>query len=177
MDLQTLCIIVILAGVVVMMLRAIVAAGRKPQARPAQVRKKMPNAAFALDDALDKVNETIRILQDTLGNNAPGRHDPEGAKFYIAYLTGVTHEIAKMNRVPYGPALETPIRMEIIRLGLAGTTGGSDSLPRVLATDSGHQGFAAGELDGIDACNPHFRGTYFARIQTYFADAQVRGPR
>lgn len=177
MDLQTLCIFLILAGVVVMMVRAIVAAGRKPQTKSVRVRKKMPSAAFALDDALDKVNETIRILQDTLGTYAPGRHDPEGAKFYIAYLTGITHEIAKMNRVPYGPALETPIRMEIIRLGISGNTGGSDALSRVLATDSGQQGYAAGELDGIDACDPDFRGTYFSRIQTYFADAQVRGPR
>ncbi len=177
MDLQTLCIIVILAGVVVMILRAIVAAGRKPQARPARVRKKLPNAAFALDDSLDKVNETIRILQDTLGTHAPGRHDPEGAKFYIAYLAGITHEVAKMNRVPYGPALETPIRMEIIRLGLGANVSGSDALSRVLATDSGQQGYAAGELDGIDACDPHFRGVYFSRIQTYFTDAALRGSR
>lgn len=177
MDLQTLCIFLILAGVVAMLVRAIFAAGKKPKAQAVRTTKKLPSAAFALDDALDKVNETIRILQDTLGNYAPGRHDPDGAKFYIAYLTGITHEVAKMNRVPYGPALETPIRMEVIRLGLDGHSGGGGAMSRILLSESGQQGLAAGELDGIEACDPNFRGAYFSRIQTYFADAEVRGPR
>lgn len=176
MDLQTLCIVLILAGVVAMLIRAIVSAGRKPAPRPARIRRRHPSAAFALDDALDKVNETIRILHETLGERAPGRRDPDGARFYIAYLGGVAREIAKMNRVPYGPALETPIRMEIIRLGLSGANG-SDAMTRVLTSDAGQQGFAAGELDGIEACDPNFRGEYFSRIQTYFTDAEVRGPR
>lgn len=176
MDLQTLCIVLILAGVAAMMIRAIVTAGRKPAPKTVRMRRRHPSAAFALDDALDKLNETIRILQDTLGDRAPNRRDPDGARFYIAYLGGIAREIAKMNRVPYGPALETPIRMEIIRLGLGGS-GAGDAMARILASDAGQQGLAAGELDGIEACDPNFRGTYFARIQTYFTDVEVRGPR
>lgn len=176
MDLQTLCIVLILAGVVAMLVRAILSAGRRPQSRKKPMRRQAPSGALALDDALDKLNETVRILQEELDERAPGRSDVDGARFYIAYLTGIAREIAKMNRVPYGPALETPIRMEMIRLGLNGSAG-VDAMPRILASDAGQQGFAAGELDGIDACDPDYRGTYFERIRTYFIDAPVRGPR
>ncbi len=177
MDLQTLSIVLILGGVVAMLVRTMLAAGRR-RAKPRQVRKiKRPSGgAFALDDALDKLNETIRILDDTLAERAPTRGDAEGARFYAAYLVGVAREVARMNRIAYGPALETPIRMELIRLGLSGNSSG-DALARILATDEGQQGLIAGEMDGVEACDPDFRGTYFARIQTYFTDAQVRGPR
>jgi len=177
LDLQTFCIVVILGGIVFMLVRTMLAAGRK-RAKPRQVQKiKRPSGgAFALDDALDKLNETIRILDETLADRAPTRGDAEGARFYVAYLVGVAREIARMNRIAYGPALETPIRMELIRFGISGGSTG-DALARILATDEGQQGLTAGEMDGVEACNPDFRGTYFARIQTYFTDAQVRGPR
>lgn len=176
MDPQTLCIVAILTGVVAMLLRAILAAGKQRPLPAKRMVKRAPAAAFALDDALDKLNETIRILHDTLGPRSPGRRDPEGARFYIAYLVGIAREIAKMNRVAYGPALETPVRMELIRLGM-NAQGGGEAIARILSLDEGQQGLAAGEMDGAEACNPSYRGAYFARIQTYFTDAQVRGPR
>lgn len=176
LDPQTLCIVAILTGVVALLMRAIMAAG-KVRARPVKrMIKRPPAGAFALDDALDKLNETIRILHDTLGPRAPGRRDPEGARFYIAYLIGIAREIAKMNRIAYGPALETPVRMELIRLGMQ-SQGSGEAIARILSLDEGQQGLAAGELDGVDACNPSYRGPYFARIQSYFTDVQVRGPR
>lgn len=176
MDLQTLCIFVILASIVGMLVRAIVSAGRKPVKRVSRVQRRTPGGAFALDDALDKLNETIRIIHDGLGERTPGRHDPEGARFYIAYLTGIAREIAKMNHVAFGPALETPIRMEVIRLNLDGKSA-SDAMARLLASDEGQQGLAAGELDGVEACDPNYRGGYFSRIQSYFNDVEVRGQR
>ena len=176
MDLQTLCIVVILAAMVWMLVRALFAAGNtrsKAKRRPAS--KPLPGA-FALDDALDKLNETVRILQHDLGEQAPGRSDPSGLRFYIAYLVGVAREIARMNKIAYGPALETPIRMEMIRHGITASTG-SDVMARILASDEGQQGLIAGEMDGADACDPDYKGTYFMRILSYFTDAQVRGPR
>ena len=176
MDLQTLCIVIILGAAVWMLVRAMIAAGRTNamgQKRPA---KKAPAGALALNDALDKLNETVRILQQGLGDQAPGRNDPSGRRFYIAYLVGIAREIAKMNRVAYGPALETPIRMEMIRLGI-GIGAGSEIMARLMASDEGQQGLIAGEMDGLDACDPIFTGPYFARILSYFTDAEVRGPR
>ncbi len=173
MDLQTLCIVIILTAMVMMLMRALLAAG-KTRKRPKRVAP--PPGAFALDDALDKLNETVRILQRDLGEQAPGRSDPSGLRFYIAYLVGVAREIARMNKIAYGPALETPIRMEMIRLGITGSSGG-DVMARILASDEGQQGLIAGEMDGADACDPDYSGGYFTRILSYFTDAQVRGPR
>ena len=176
MDLQTLCIVVILAGVLTMLVRAIMAAGQKRSQPAKRSTKRPPPGAFALDDALDKVNETIRILGESMGEHAPSRRDPDGARFYIAYLTGIAREVAKMNRVAYGPALETPIRMELIRLGMDGNNS-NESMARLLATDEGQQGLVAGEMDGAEACNPNYRGEYFSRIRSYFTDTRVRGSR
>lgn len=184
MDLQTLCIVVILAAMVTMLVRALLAAGKsharaggksRSAGRKRQAAKPLPGA-FALDDALDKLNETVRILQRDLGDQAPGRSDPSGLRFYIAYLVGIGREIAKMNKIAYGPALETPIRMEMIRHGISGGNG-SDVMARILASDEGQQGLIAGEMDGADACDPDYTGEYFVRILSYFTDAQVRGPR
>lgn len=176
MDLQTLCIVVILAAMVTMLVRALLNAGNtRAKSRRPKAAKPLPGA-FALDDALDKLNETIRILQRDLGDQAPGRSDPSGLRFYIAYLVGIAREIAKMNRIAYGPALETPIRMEMIRHGISGGNG-NDVMARILASDEGQQGLIAGEMDGADACDPDYSGAYFARILSYFTDAQVRGPR
>ena len=176
MDLQTLCIFVILAAMVTMLVRALLNAGNnRAKSRRPKAAKPLPGA-FALDDALDKLNETIRILQRDLGDQAPGRSDPSGLRFYIAYLVGVAREIAKMNKIAYGPALETPIRMEMIRHGRSGGNG-NDVMVRILASDEGQQGLIAGEMDGADACDPDYSGTYFARILSYYTDAQVRGPR
>jgi hypothetical protein len=176
-DLQTLCIVVILGAAVFMLVRAMFVAGKsEPRVvRTSSSSKPLPGA-FALNDALDKLNETVRILQDGLGEQAPGRADPSGRRFYIAYLVGIAREIAKMNRVAYGPALETPIRMEMIRLGI-GVGASSEIMARLIASEEGQQGLVAGEMDGVDACDPDFNGTYFARILSYFTDAQVRGPR
>lgn len=174
MDLQTLCIVVILAAMVWMLVRALLAAG-KPK-RHAKRTAAPPPGAFALDDALDKLNETVRILQNDLGEQAPGRGDPSGLRFYIAYLVGIAREIARMNKIAYGPALETPIRMEMIRHGISASSG-SDVMARILASDEGQQGLIAGEMDGADACDPNFDGVYFMRVLSYFTDAQVRGPR
>ncbi len=174
MDLQTLCIVVILAAMVWMLMRALLAAGRPRKRRKAAAAP--PPGAFALDDALDKLNETVRILQRDLGEQAPGRSDPSGLRFYIAYLVGVAREIARMNKIAYGPALETPIRMEMIRHGISASSN-SDVMARILASDEGQQGLIAGEMDGADACDPNYSGTYFVRILSYFTDAQVRGPR
>jgi hypothetical protein len=146
-DLQTLCIVIILTAMVMMLMRALLAAG-KTRKRPKRVAP--PPGAFALD--------------------------PSGLRFYIAYLVGVAREIARMNKIAYGPALETPIRMEMIRLGITGSSGG-DVMARILASDEGQQGLIAGEMDGADACDPDYSGGYFTRILSYFTDAQVRGPR
>lgn len=167
MDLQTLCIIVIIGGAVTMLIKAMAAAAKKPAPR----RRKLPKGTLALDDALGKINETIRIVQDMLGERAPGRRDPGGARFYIAYLVGITREVAKMNGVPYGPALETPIRMEIIRLGVPNA--GGDGLMRLLISEEGQNGLASGELDGQEACSGSYKGPYFSRIVTYFENAAV----
>ncbi len=176
MDLQTLSIVVILASVVAMLVRTMMRSVRRPSQPRTSTLKRLPAGAFALDDSLDKINETIRILQDTLGACAPGKADPDGGRFYIAYLVGIAREVAKMNGVAYGPALETPIRMELIRLGLG--SGDSDkTMAKLMASAEGQQGLAAGELDGGDACDPAFRGVYFERIQTYFQDTGVRGDR
>ncbi len=174
MDLQILAIIVILGGVVAMLIRTMLRAARTPAPPRTTTLRRLPPGTFALDDALEKVNETTRILQESLGPRAPGRADPEGGRFYVAYLVGVAREIAKMNEVAYGPALETPIRMELIRLGLA--EGDNDMvMAKLLATHEGQQGLAAGELDGRDACNPNYQGPYFGRIQSYFQDTGVDG--
>jgi hypothetical protein len=111
-----------------------------------------------------------------LGDDAPGRRNPDGGRFYIAYLIGISREIARMNKVAYGPALETPIRMELIRLGMDGTDS-SDAMVRIMRSEEGQHGLAAGELDGAEACHPNFQGEYFSRIQSYFADSKVRGQR
>ena len=76
MDLQTLSIVVILGGIVFMLVRTMLAEGRK-RAKPRQAQKiKRPSGgAFALDDALDKLNETIRILDEALADRAPTRGD------------------------------------------------------------------------------------------------------
>jgi len=176
LDLQTLCIVVILAGVITMLARAMLNAGKTRARMKRRTISKPPPGAFALDDALDKLNETIRILQRDLGDQAPGRQDPAGLRFYIAYLVGIAREIARMNKIAYGPALETPIRMEMIRHNIS-STGGSDALARILGSDEGQQGLIAGEMDGADACDPGYDGPYFGRILSYFTDAQVRGPR
>jgi hypothetical protein len=175
LDLQTLCIVVILASVVTMLVRAIMSNG-KSRSKSSKGRHKPPPGAFALDDALDKINETIRILQQLLGDRAPGRRNPDGGRFYIAYLVGVTREIARMNKVAYGPAVETPIRMELIRLGLDGTDS-SEAMVRIMRSEEGQHGLAAGEMDGTEACHPEFKGEYFSRIQSYFVDSKVRGQR
>lgn len=176
MDLQTLCIVVILGAAVLMLVRAMFEAGKTaPRVNRRAASKPLPGA-FALDDALDKLNETVRILQHALAEQAPGRADPSGRRFYIAYLVGIAREIAKMNKIAYGPALETPIRMEMIRLGI-GVGASREIMARLIASDEGQQGLIAGEMDGADACDPNFSGTYFARILSYFTDAQVRGPR
>ena len=175
MDLQTLCIVVILASVVTMLVRAMLN-NAKPRSKSVAGNRKPPPGAFALDDALDKINETIRILQHMLGDDAPGRRNPDGGRFYIAYLIGISREIARMNKVAYGPALETPIRMELIRLGMDGTDS-SDAMVRIMRSEEGQHGLAAGELDGAEACHPNFQGEYFSRIQSYFADSKVRGQR
>lgn len=158
-----------------MLVRAIMSNG-KSRSRLVKGGRKPPPGAFALDDALDKVNETIRILQQTLGERLPGRRNPEGGRFYIAYLVGITREIARMNKVAYGPALETPIRMELIRLGIDGTDS-SDTMIRIMRSEEGQHGLTAGEMDGAEACHPNFKGDYFSRIQSYFADSKVRGKR
>jgi len=165
-DLQTLCIVIIIGGAVAMLVRAVSTAAKRPQAR----RRRRAPATLALDDALGKLNETIRIIQSMPDVRSPGRHDPAGTRFYIAYLVGIAREVAKMNGVAYGPALETPVRMEIIRLGVPG---GADAMRRLLATDEGANGLAAGELDGAEACAPNGRGPYFQRIRSYFADVSV----
>ncbi len=167
MDLQTLCIIVIIGGAIAMLVRATASAAKRPTVQ----RHRLPKETIALDDALGKVNETVRIVQELLGTRAPGRRDPGGTRFYIAYLIGVAREIAKMNGVAYGPALETPIRMEMIRLGIA--EGGPEALARLLASEEGENGLASGELDGRDACAGNYAGPYFARIQSYFESAAV----
>lgn len=174
MDLQTLCIVIILGAVVAMLVRAIFAAGMD-KANALKKSKPLPGAV-ALDDALDKLNETVRIVQQNLGDKAPGRRDPSGARFYIAYLVGIAREIAKMNQIAYGPALETPIRMEMIRLGISGKDTG-ETIARLLASDEGEHGLVAGEMDGGEACDPAFKGEYFSRIRTYFQDTPVRGQR
>ena len=176
MDLQTLCIVIILGAAVWMLVRAMIAAGRTNAMGRKRTANKAPAGALALNDALDKLNETVLILQQGLGDQAPGRNDPSGRRFYIAYLVGIAREIAKMNRVAYGPALETPIRMEMIRLGI-GIGAGSEIMARLMASDEGQQGLIAGEMDGLDACDRTFTGPYFARILSYFTDAEVRGPR
>ncbi|MBO6519435.1 MAG: hypothetical protein JJ900_00980 [Rhodospirillales bacterium] len=176
MDLQTVCIVAILAAMIAMLVRAMLNAGKARTKVKKRAVSKPPPGAFALDDALDKLNETVRILQRDLGDQAPGRNDPGGLRFYIAYLVGVAREIAKMNKIAYGPALETPIRMEMIRHGISSSTGG-DAMARLLASDEGQQGLIAGEMDGVDACDPNYDGPYFARILSYFTDAEVRGPR
>lgn len=176
MDLQTLSIVVILASVVAMLVRTMMRGIQRPSTTRTSTLKKLPAGTFALDDSLDKINETIRILQDTLDTRAPGRSDPDGGRFYIAYLVGIAREVAKMNGVAYGPALETPIRMELIRLDLG--SGDSDQvMSKLMASSEGQQGLAAGELDGREACDPAFKGIYFERIQTYFQDTGVRGDR
>jgi len=68
------------------------------------------------------------------------------------------------------------VRMEMIRLGISGKSHGQ-AITKLLASDEGQQGLIAGEMDGADACDPNFDGPYFARIMSYFTDAQVRGPR
>ncbi len=158
-----------------MLVRAIMSNG-KSRSKSANGRHKPPPGAFALDDALDKINETVRILQQMLGERAPGRRNPDGGRFYIAYLVGITREIARMNKVAYSPAVETPIRMELIRLGLDGTDS-SEAMVRIMRSEEGQHGLAAGELDGAEACYPEFKGEYFSRIQSYFADSKVRGQR
>lgn len=159
-----------------MLVRAIMSGGKRKSRKSAHDSRRPPPGAFALDDALDKVNETIRILQEMLGERAPGRRHPDGGRFYIAYLVGVTREIARMNKVAYGPALETPIRMELIRLGLDGTNS-TDSMTRIMRSEEGQQGLAAGEMDGAEACHPDYKGDYFSRIKSYFSDFEVRGQR
>ena len=159
-----------------MLVRAIMSNG-KSRSKFAKGRgHRPPPSAFALDDALDKINETIRILQQLLGDCAPGRRNPDGGRFYIAYLAGITREVARMNKVAYGPALETPIRMELIRLGLDGTDS-NDAMIRIMRSEEGQHSLAAGEMDGAEACNPDFNGDYFSRVQSYFADSKVRGQR
>lgn len=176
LDLQTLCIVVILAGVITMLVRAMMTAGTSRTKARRRTVSKPPPGVFALDDGLDKLNETIRILQRDLGDQAPGRNDPGGLRFYIAYLVGIAREIARMNKIAYGPALETPIRMEMIRHGIS-SSGSGDAMARLLSSDEGQQGLIAGEMDGVDACDPNYEGPYFGRILSYFTDAQVRGPR
>lgn len=158
-----------------MLVRAIMSNG-KSGSKSASKSRKPPPSAFALDDALDKINETIRILQQMLGDRAPGRRNPDGGRFYIAYLVGITREIARMNKVAYGPALETPIRMELIRLGLDGTDS-TDAMIRIMRSEEGQHGLTAGEMDGAEACHPNFKGDYFSRIESYFSDSKVRGQR
>lgn len=158
-----------------MLVRAIMSNG-KSRSKSTKGAHKPPPGAFALDDALDKINETVRILQQTLGERMPGRRNPDGGRFYIAYLIGITREIARMNKVAYGPALETPVRMELIRLGLDGTDS-TEAIVRIMRAEEGQHGLAAGEMDGAEACNPNFKGDYFSRIQSYFADSKVRGKR
>ena len=176
LDLQTLCIFVIIGAALTMLLRAIVSAGKSKTTTKLKVIRKSVPSSVALNDALDKLNETVRILQHNLGDEAPGRHDPQGARFYIAYLIGVSRQVAVMNQIAYGPAIETPVRMEMIRLGISGKSHGQ-AIAKLLASDEGQQGLIAGEMDGADACDPNFDGPYFARILSYFSDAQVRGPR
>lgn len=159
-----------------MLVRAIMSSGKSRSKAAKKSSRRPPPGAFALDDALDKVNETIRILQQMLGNRSPGRRNPDGARFYIAYLVGIAREIARMNKVAYGPALETPIRMELIRLGLDGTDS-TDAMTRIMRSEEGQQGLAAGELDGAEACHPNFKGEYFSRIGSYFSVHKVRGQR
>lgn len=158
-----------------MLVRAIMSNG-KSRSKSSNGSRKPPPGAFALDDALDKINETIRILQQILGDRAPGRRNPDGGRFYIAYLVGITREISRMNKVAYGPAVETPIRMELIRLGLDGTDS-TEAMIRIMRSEEGQHGLAAGELDGAEACNPNYQGDYFSRVQSYFADSKVRGQR
>ena len=86
LDLQTLCIFVIIGAALTMLLRAIVSAGKSKTTTKLKVIRKSVPSSVALNDALDKLNETVRILQHNLGDEAPGRHDPQGARFYICLL-------------------------------------------------------------------------------------------
>jgi len=176
LDLQILCIFIITGAALMMLLRAIVTAGKPKIPSPRNIIGKSVADSVGLDDALDKLNETVRILQHNLGDEAPGRHDPHGARFYIAYMIGVTRQVAVMNQIAYGPAIETPVRMEMIRLGIRGGSH-DEAMAMLLASDEGQQGLIAGEMDGADACDRNYNGPYFARILSYFTDAQVRGPR
>ena len=78
-----------------------------------------------------------------------------------------------MNGIAYGPRLETPVRMEMIRLGIVSGAAKTDVLARILASDEGYAGLSAGEADGRDACDARFSGPYFSRVYERFTNTAV----
>ena len=69
--------------------RHVVGAGRPHAPRRPGGAKASTDDALQLDDALDKLNETIRLILDELGPQAPSRYDAAGIQFYIAYSSAL----------------------------------------------------------------------------------------